>query len=400
MARQSGPAAFTTHRVALAADGYCAAEEENLMTSVRRCIGRAQLVMLTAVLGSACGGAATIGPGAPNATAAADQARTFATYATPNGWGNYGEQFTTFCQQKFGFDCNRPERSQAEDILSAEEVQKFDAEKYNPGAILADVGILFIPQAEQVHVLADFEPPNTSLLPDGLHGPGWVSTFVGVPAFLVNVSFLEAHGLPVPHSWADLLNPAYAHLVGLSKVGVSGSGTFSFVAMNLAAGGTLDNWEPGIAYARALVPNLTSAASIDTFEKGEVPISVRFDFNHGSWMQTLRDHGTNAQIIIPTDGSVYGASTLMMNRYDVAHQDFGKMFMEWVLTDEAQAIFAKFGARPIRSVVGANLLVVPDEARVNWLPDADYANVQTIDYLSIDPGEIIDIWENRVLGGG
>ena len=369
------------------------------MRFVRRPMRRVLLVMLVGLVGTACAGAATIGPGAPNTTAAADQARTFATYATPNGWGNYGEQFTTFCQQKFGFDCNRPERSQAEDILSAEEVQKFDAEKNNPGAIVADVGILFVPQALQVHTLADFEPPNAGLLPDGLHGPGWVSTFVGAPALLVNISFLESHGLPVPHSWADLLNPLYAKMVGLSKVGVSGSGTFSFVAMNLAAGGTLDDWAPGIAYARALVPNLTSSASLETFEKGEVPISVRFDFNHGSWMQTLRDHGINAQIIIPSEGSVYGASTLMMNRYDVAHQDFGKMFMEWVLTDEAQAIFGKFGARPIRSVVGDNLLAVPDEARANWLPDADYANVRTVDYSQLDPSKIVDIWENQVLGG-
>jgi len=369
------------------------------MMSVRRPMRRALLVMLVGLAGAACGGAATIGPGAPDPSAAAEQARTFVTYATPNGWGNYGEQFTTFCMFNFGFDCNRPERSQAEDILSAEEVQKFDAEKNNPGAIVADVGILFIPQAEQVHTLADFEPPNAGLLPDGLHGPGWVSTFVGVPAFLVNVGFLESHGLPVPRSWADLLNPAYAHMIGLSRVGVSGSGTYSFVAMNLAAGGSLEDWQPGIDYARQLVPNLTSQMSMETFERGEVPISVRFDFNHGSNLQALRERGIRFELIVPSDGSVYGESTLMMNRYDIAHQDFGKMFMEWVLTDEAQAIFAKFGARPIRSVVGDNRLVVPDEARANWLPDAAYANVRTVDYEQLDPGDIVDIWENQVLGG-
>lgn len=361
---------------------------------------RALLVATCAVLVAACAGAVTtIGPSAPDAAAAAVQARTFVTYATPNGWGNYGEQFTTFCQLKFGFDCNRPERSQAEDILSAQEVQKFDAEKNNPGAVLADVGILFIPQAQEVNTLADYEAPNATLLPDTLHGPGWVATFVGVPAIMVNVDFLESRDLPVPQSWADLLNPAYAQMIGFSKPGVSGSGTFSLIAMNLAAGGTLDDWGPGIAYARALLPNLTSQASIETFERGEVPISVRYDFNHGALLETLLDHGVNAQIIIPSDGSVYAVSTLMLNRYDVAHQDFGKMFMEWVLTDDAQAIFAKFGARPIRSIVGDNPLVIPDEARANWLPDADYANVDYIDASQFDPSEIVDIWENQVLGG-
>lgn len=369
------------------------------MTTVRGSMSRTLLVLVVALFGVACGGPGMIGPAAPNAAAAADQARTFATYATPNGWGNYGEQFTTFCQQAFNFDCNRPERSLAEDILSAQEVQKFDAEKNNPGAILADLGILFIPQAEQVGILADYEPPNAGLLPDSLHGPGWVTTFVGVPALLVNVGFLESRGLPVPRSWADLLNPAYAGMVGLSRVGVSGSSTYAFVAMNLAAGGSLGDWQPGIEYARQLVPNLTSQMSIETFERGEVPISIRYDFNHGSNLQALRDRGISFELIVPSDGSIYGESTLMMNRYDVAHQDVGKMFMEWVLTDDAQQIFAKFGARPIRSVVGDDRLVVPDEARVNWLPDADYANVRSIDFRDVDPGEIIDIWENQVLGG-
>jgi putative spermidine/putrescine transport system substrate-binding protein len=346
-----------------------------------------------------CSATAPLSSGSPAADAAAQQARTFVTYATTNAWGNYGEQFTTFCQRNCQFDCNRADRSQAEDIVSAEEVQKFDAEKNNPVAILADIGIPFIPQAQSANVLADYEPPNASLLPANLHGPGWVATFVGVPAILVNLDFMQAHNLPVPHSWQDLLNPAYAKLVGLSKVGISGSGTYSFVAMNLAAGGTLDDWAPGIAYARKLVPNLTANASIDSFEKGEVPIAVRYDFNHGSWMQTLHDAGVNAQIFIPTDGSVYGESALMMNRYDSAHADFGKMFLNWVLTDDAQLIFAKFGARPIRSVVGDSPLVVPDSARVNWLPDSDYAAVKTVDFHKIDPAKIADIWENQVLAG-
>jgi putative spermidine/putrescine transport system substrate-binding protein len=355
--------------------------------------------LLLAAVAAACSGAGIVGRGAPSSEAAGEQARTFVTYATTNSWGNYGEQFTTFCQQKFGFDCNRPERSQAEDIVSAQEIQKFDAEKNNPGAILADVGLMFIPQAEKVGILADYEPPNASVLPSHLHGPGWVSTFVGVPAFLVNKSFLESHGLPIPRSWHDLLNPAYAKLIGLGKIGVSASGTYSFVAMNLAAGGSLTDWAPGVAYARQLVPNLTSSASIDPFEKGEVPISVRFDFNHATWLETLRARAVDAELIVPSDGSVYAESTLMMNRYDTAHADFGKMFMEWVLTDEAQVLFAKFGARPIRSVVGDARVVVPEEARVNWLPDADYSGVAEVDYRNIDPSQLADIWENQVRAG-
>jgi len=348
---------------------------------------------------AACSAGGTVGPNAPDTRLAAEQAKSFATYATTNTWGNYGEEFTTFCMQKFGFDCNRPERSQGEDLLSAQEIEKFDAEKNNPVAGLADIGILFIDQAKQVGVLADYQPPNTNLLPDDLHGPGWVTTFVGVPSFLVNATFLESRGLPVPHSWHDLLNPAYKSMVGMGRVGVSGSGTWAFVAMNQAAGGTATDTAPGVAYAKQLVANLTNQATLDTFEKGEIPISIRYDFNHATWADQLRTDGIDAQLIIPTDGSVYSPSTLMLNRYDVAHADFGKMFMEWVLTDEGQNLFAKFGARPIRSVVGDNRLTVPEELRVNWLSDADYAPVTTIDFHSIDSDALADLWQNQVLAG-
>jgi putative spermidine/putrescine transport system substrate-binding protein len=89
----------------------------------------------------------------------------------------------------------------------------------------------------------------------------------------------------------------------------------------------------------------------------------------------------------------------MMNRYDSAHHDFAKMFMEWVLTDEGQMIFAEFGARPIRSVVGENRLEVPIEARANWLPDEQYANVKTIDGTLVDTDALRQLWEDEVVGG-
>jgi putative spermidine/putrescine transport system substrate-binding protein len=342
----------------------------------------------------------TVGPTAYDTTAAADQARTFHTLVTPNTYGNYGEQFTQFCQVKFGFDCNREDRDLSPGTSSsAEEVTVWDAEKNNPQSVLADLGVLIIPQAEQAGILADYQPPNVDLLPEDMHGPGWVATFVGVPTIQVNIDFLESHGLPIPGSWEDLTNPAYRSLIGMGRVGLSDSGTWAFVAMNFAAGGTIDNWQPGIDYAKRLLPNLTQRATLDTFEKGEVPISVRADFNAATWVDQLRDHGVNSRITVPSDGSVYAPSTLMINRYDVAHADFARMFMEWVLTDEAQVIFAKYGARPIRSVTGTQRVTIPEEAKTNWLPDEQYANVQTVDWRKVDANALLQMWENDVVGG-
>jgi putative spermidine/putrescine transport system substrate-binding protein len=285
-------------------------------------------------------------------------------------------------------------------MSSAEEIGQWEAEKNNPQSVVADIGILFIPQGEEVGVLADYEAPNATLLPNDLHGPGWVATFTGVPTILVNLDSLESRGLAVPESWEDLTDPSYAGLVGLGRIGVSGSATWAFVAMNLAAGGTLEDWQPGVEYGRRLLPNLTQAASLDTFERGEVPISVRYDFNQAPWFADLDERGVNYRMMVPSDGSVFAPSTLMLNRYDTAHADFGQLFMEWVLTDEAQVIFAKYGARPIRSVVGEDRMVVPEEARANWLPDEEYENVETVDWREIDPEELQQIWESQVATGG
>lgn len=343
--------------------------------------------------------APTQGASGYDITAARDQARSFHTIATSDDFGNYGQQFTRFCEVNFGFDCNREDRDLGS-MSSGEEIQAWLSEKNNPQSVVADIGLLFIPQAEEVGILADYEPPEAAALPDDLHGPGWVATFTGVPAYLVNLDALEDAGVEVPDTWADLTDPRYEGMVGMGRVGVSGSATWAFVAMNLAAGGTLENWQPGIDYGKALLPNIVDQASIETFTRGEVPIAIRYDFNNATWFEDLDADGVNYKLVIPKDGSVVSPSTLMMNRYMTAHADFGKMFMSWVLSDEAQEIFARYGSRPIRSVVGDDPLELSDEAKANWLPDEDYEVVETVDWRSIDPEAILDMWENEVVGGG
>jgi putative spermidine/putrescine transport system substrate-binding protein len=361
----------------------------------------AALALISALV---IGGCTAVPPssagGSPDPARAAQQARTFHSMANDDDWANYAAQFTQFCLTKFGFDCNRDDRDINSDLTSGEEVAQWDAEKNNPQSVIADINLLFIPQAREAGVLADYEPPNAGLLPDDMHGPGWVATFVGVPNIVVNVDALEAAGAPVPRSWADLTDPAYEGMIGMSRVGVSASATFAFVAMNLAAGGALDDWQPGVAYARRLLPNLTQSPSFEEFASGEIPIALRFDFAVADWSAGLEQQGVRYLNIIPSDGSVYAPQALMMNRYDTAHHDFAKMFMEWLVSDEGQHLFGPSGARPIRAVQDDNPLVVPEEYRLNWLPDADYERVDWVDWQRIDPRELQEMWENQVLAGG
>jgi putative spermidine/putrescine transport system substrate-binding protein len=359
-------------------------------------------VLLVGCSSSAASPSGDPGTAAADTTKAADQAKTFETYGAPNSWANYGVEFTDFCTAKFNFDCNRTDRSQGEDMSSAEEIAAYDAEKNNPKAILADIGIIFAGAAQQKGVLAGYVPPDAKKLPAYLFGAngGWEATFVGVPGFVVNVDYLTSKSIPVPQTWADLAKPIYKGLVGFGKPGSSGTATMAFVAMNMAAGGTLDDYSKGIAYAKTLLPNIQGVAegNADQFEKGAVPIQIKYDFNLIALANQEKAKNINAQVVIPIDGSIYAPSAIIMNKYDTAHADFGKMFMDWLLTDAGQADFAKFGARPIRYVLGD--LKLPDSAKTLWLPDSQYAAVKTVDTSKIDITNIADIWQNQVGAGG
>ncbi len=365
-------------------------------------VQRSRLLALgvTAVIAfAACSSGAGDWKAAPDVSKAKEQAKTFATYGMPNDWANYGQSIADFCT-KNGFACN-PSRSLGEDMSSAEEIAAFDAEKNNPKAIVADIGIQFAGQAEQKGVLPNYLPPNADKLDPiykGANG-GWIATFVGVPGYVVNVDFLDSKGIAVPTTWADLIKPEYKGLVGFGKPGSSGTATTSFIAMNLAAGGTPDDFSKGVAYGKQLIGNLASSeGNADTFEKGEVPIQIKYDFNLIALANKMKAKGVKAQVVIPSDGSIYAPSALIANKYDTGHMDLGKMFLDWVLSDEGQADFARFGARPIRWVIGN--LTLPPDATANWLPDDMYKNVQKVDLTKIPIETIADIWQNQVGAGG
>jgi putative spermidine/putrescine transport system substrate-binding protein len=361
----------------------------------------AALITVAALGAGACQatGSSTDWSAAADAGQAKTEATSYGTYGMPDDWANYGGSISDFCA-KNGFDCNK-NRSLGEDMSSAEEIAAFDAEKNAPKAIVADIGIQFAVPADQKGVLPNFLPANASNLDPiykGANG-GWIATFVGVPGFVVNTDFLKSKNIAVPATWADLAKADYKGLVGFGKPGSSGTATTSFIAMNLAAGGTLDDYTKGIAYAKQLIQNLASSeGNADSFEKGEVPIQIKYDFNLIALANQMKAKNVGAQVVIPSDGSIYAPSALIINKYDTAHINFGKMFTDWVLSDEGQTVFAKFGARPIRAVTGD--LTLPADATAGWLPDSNYANVQKVDLTKVPIEKIADIWQNQVGAAG
>ena len=241
-------------------------------------------------------------------------------------------------------------------------------------------------------------PPNAAKLPVGLKGEkgGWVATFTGVPAMVVNTDVVKN----VPKTWADLAKPEYkGKIETIDAAGGAGTSVSTFIAWAYAFGGDENDLKPAIDFAKAMVGQYASAsANTQTLEKGEVPILIRYDFNCIAAAKAVKAKGVNARVVIPADGSIYAPSALMLNTYNTAKMDVAKLMLDFVLSDEGQAAFAKFGARPIRYVLGD--LKLADDAKSNWLPDADYAKVHSIaDWSKVDLQKIVSTYRDEVSGG-
>lgn len=347
---------------------------------------------------AACGGGGGGGDwkAAPDANAAKDQGQTITTYGMPDDWANYGEQIKTFCAKYEIKGCNHVDT----DMTSAEEIQRYDAEKNNPTAIFSDIGLAYGPVASEKKVNPPYLPPNADKLPPEFKAKpgegGWMATFVGVPSILVNLDALKAKGLEAPQDWADLAKPEYKGLIGVRPPGRAGEGDAFFMALVVTTGGSWGNFDSGIALAKQIAPNLAGQpGDVALAEKGEIPILIKYDFNNIAIAASLKQKGINVDVFIPASGSVYAPSGMMVNGYNTKQMDLAKVYMDFLLTDEAQAIFAKFGARPILYVLGK--IDLPAEAKASWLPDAQYANVKQIDFTQVKPADIATIWDEQVL---
>jgi putative spermidine/putrescine transport system substrate-binding protein len=331
----------------------------------------------------------------PDTALAAEQAQEIVTYGMPDDWANYGEVFKNF---QASLSVSNGTHTDT-DMSSLEEITKFDAEKANPVAMFADIGMLWGKVAGDRGVVPPYLPPTAEALPEGYKGQtgGWVATFAGVPAFVVNVDALG--GADVPQTWDDLLREDLKGKVGSSgDPRSSGTSQTTFLAWTYAHGGDANNLAPGIEYSKKIVQQYNAAdASTDLLEKGEIVLWMRYDFNCEAAVAQLKEKGINAQTVIP-GVSIYAPSAVMVNRYNTAKKDAGQLFMEYVLSDEAAATFAKFGARPIRYVLGQQEL--PEEATAGWLPEEDYKDVVVVeDFTSIDANDIATAWDEEVLGG-
>ncbi|MBO6581309.1 MAG: extracellular solute-binding protein, partial [Thalassospira sp.] len=243
-------------------------------------------------------------------------------------------------------------------------------------ADVAYYGVSFGIKANEAGVVQNYKPTNFDAIPDGLKDPNgaWFAIHSGTIGLFVNVDALD--GAPVPQSWNDLLKPEYKGMVGYLDPSSAFVGYAGAVAINRAMGGSLDDFTPGIEFFKKLkendpiVPKQTAYARVLS---GEIPILLDYDFN--AYRAKYKD-SANVEFVIPSEGTVtvpYVMSLVANN----PHGENGKKVLDYVMSEKGQSHWANAFLRPV--IPSA----MSPEAASKFLPEADYARSQPVDYAKM-----------------
>lgn len=319
---------------------------------------------------------ATEPPAAPVATEtpapqvpASDRISLVVAYNSPEKWANWGGVLKVF-SSKTGLQAPSDPKNSGQTLAALK------AEAAAPQADTAYFGIVFGIQAGEADLLAPYKPAGFDEIPEGLKNPEgrWMTIHQDTVAFLVNTKVLG--DTSAPQCWADLLKPEYKDKVGFLDPTQAAIGYSVSTAANLALGGTLDNWDPGIQYLAQLKANglqLPAQTATALVQQGEIPILIDADFNG---YQLKNNSGAPVEVVIPCEGSISIPYVIGLVK-GAPNSEGGKKLLDFVLSDEGQALFAQSYLRPIRNVA------VDPKIAEGMLPASAYEKVIVPDYAKM-----------------
>lgn len=294
-------------------------------------------------------------------------------YNCPPQWADWASMLKAIDQK---LDIQMPHDNKN----SGQTLSQLLAEKASPVADVAYYGVTTGIKAGNEGVAQPYKPAGFDDIPEGLKDPEgkWFAIHYGTLGLFVNVDALA--GAPVPQCWADLTKPEYRGMVGYLDPSSAFVGYAGAVAVNMAGGGDLSNFDPAIKYFNDLakndpiVPKQTSYARVVS---GEVPILFDYDFN--AYRGKYEEDG-NFEFVLPCEGSVR-VPYVMSLVAGAPNQALGKRVLDFILSDEGQAIWTNAYLQPARPVE------LPAEVADKFLPASDYERAVAVDYAQMEKAQ-------------
>ncbi len=193
--------------------------------------------------------------------------------------------------------------------------------------------------AAEANLLQPYTSPNMA----GLHpwaqrvhamsGERCVGVSSGAIGLAWNRELMARKNLPLPASWADLLNPAYRGEIQLPNPNSSGT-AYTIIA------GLVQLWDEDRAfdYLKRLHVNVNAytrsgAAPMQAVSRGETALAVSFNMEVTSMQQA----GFPIELVFPTEGTSYEVACMSIIRGS-RNLAQARRFYDWYLTPTAQNI--------------------------------------------------------------
>lgn len=259
--------------------------------------------------------------------------------ALPRDWANYGAIIDAFAAKYPEITVNEA----SPDVSSAEEIQ---AAKTNQGLDTApDVFDISLTVALQnTDVFAPYKVQTWGDIPDALKEP--TGLFVGDYGGYMSIGY-DSSKYPEPEKLEDLLGADYKAAVAINGDPTQAGAAFAAVGLAVVqSGGDLDDFQPGIDFfeklnkaGNMLKLDVTSA----TIASGETPVVFDWDYLNATH---VADNPKWKVRVFPGTGYA-GYYNQAINK-DAPHPAAARLWQEFLYSDEAQNLWLKGGARPVR----------------------------------------------------
>jgi putative spermidine/putrescine transport system substrate-binding protein len=287
-------------------------------------------------------------------------------YNCPPQWADWASMLKAI-KANLGYDIPHDNKN------SGQTLSQLIAEKSNPVADIAYMGVDVGYKAKAEGVVEPYQPVGFEQIPAGLKDPEgyWEATHYGTLGLFVNKDALG--GKPVPACWKDLLKADYKGMVGYLDPSSASVGYVGAVAINNALGGSDKDFAPALGYFKDLaknqpiVPKQTSYARVVS---GEIPILLDYDFN--AYRGKYTEKG-NFEFVIPCEGTVTFPYVVALTK-NAPNKDKAKKVLDFLLSDKGQAIWTNAYLKPARNVP------LPEEVSKKFLPAKDYERAKSVDW--------------------
>ena len=270
------------------------------------------------------------------------------SFDTGPTWANWGTMFKRFKKRYPNVEMAYNDLGSGATVVALEKARnrpQADTAYYFAGSAVT---------ASKKGLVAPFTPVNFGKLPEVYRHPQgeWFVIHQLTIAFLVNTNLIKN----IPQSWTDLLKPEYKKSIVYLDPRSTGQGQVLCFAANFAAGGDMNNIQPGIEYLAKMhkagnVIRVEGTTPYAKFVKGEIPIWIGYE-NDGLKAKYKDGLGDAIAVVIPKEATVAAPYAISLVKGG-PNPNAGKLWLNFIMTNEGQTTFAEGFVRP--SVPGVEL---------------------------------------------